>query len=288
VHTTQSLKRTVALLAMGLMLASCGMAGFPTATTIQVTTTTPATTFPTVTSIPTPTPTTTNPPQTTTTVDPRPLAGRTIVIDPGHNGHNYLHRDEINRLVDIGNGTKACNTTGTSADGYPEALFNWAVAQLVVPLLEDAGAAVLLTRHDNEGWGPCITERAEVGNRAGADAVISIHADGGRPDGRGFHVIHPASIPGLTADIYDESYRLAVALHTAYRATGMPIADYIARNGFSKRSDLGGLNLSKVPAVFLEAGNMRNAEDLALLRSAAFQEKVARSILAALIDFLSG
>src|SRR5207253_8694044 len=38
------------------------------------------------------------------------LAGRTVVIDPGHNGQNWAHTAEINRLVDIGNGTKACDT----------------------------------------------------------------------------------------------------------------------------------------------------------------------------------
>src|SRR4051812_13395343 len=34
----------------------------------------------------------------------RPLAGRTVVIDPGHNGANGSHPGEINRQVDIGNG----------------------------------------------------------------------------------------------------------------------------------------------------------------------------------------
>jgi N-acetylmuramoyl-L-alanine amidase len=48
-------------------------------------------------------------------------------------------------------------------------------------------------------------------------------------------------------------------------ATSMPVADYTADKGFSERDDLGGLNLSDVPAVFLGAGNMRNASDAALL-----------------------
>lgn len=223
-----------------------------------------------------------------TTVDPRPLSGRVVVIDPGHNGRNFAHPEEVNRLVDIGTGTKPCNSTGTSEDGYTETLFNWEVAQITVPLLEEAGAKVLLTRQDNAGWGPCIDRRAAVGNEAGADAVISIHADGGPSDGRGFHVIHPALISGLTDDIYDESFRLAVALHTAYQATGMPVADYIARDGFSERDDLGGLNLSDVPAVFLEAGNMRNGSDLDLLRNPEFQQEIAEALVAALNDFLDG
>lgn len=213
----------------------------------------------------------------------------TIVLDPGHNGRNAEHRDEISQLVDIGTRTKPCNTVGTSTDeGYAENRFNWEVAVATRPRLEELGATVVLTRPDNDGWGPCITERAAVGNREGADAVIAIHADGGPADGRGFHVIHPAVVVGLTDDIAEESYRLAQALHAAYQSTGMPIADYIARSGFSERDDLGGLNLSDVPVVFLEAGNMRNPTDAGLLTDAGFREEAARAITTALVEFLKG
>lgn len=209
-----------------------------------------------------------------------------MVIDPGHNGMNWAHPDEINRLVDVGNGTKACNTTGTTTDaGYAEPRFTWEVAQMVAQGLEAEGASVVLTRTDNEGWGPCIHERANIANRSGADAVISIHADGGPDDGRGFHVIYPARIDGLTDDIYDDSLRLARALRDAYLQTSMPVADYIADDGYSERDDLGGLNLSDVPAVFLEAGNMRNAIDAALLTDPEFQAEISDAIVSALIDF---
>lgn len=211
-----------------------------------------------------------------------------MVIDPGHNGMNRAHPEEIDQLVDIGNGTKACNTTGTAtADGYTEPEFTWALAQQVAALLETEGASVVLTRVDNEGWGPCIDERADIGNRSGADAVISIHADGGPADGRGFHIIHPTELPGLTDDIYEDSLRLARAVHRAYMATSMPIADYVAVDGFSERSDLGGLNLSDVPAIFLEAGNMRNETDAGLLADPTFQETAARAIVEGLITYLA-
>lgn len=199
---------------------------------------------------------------------------------------NWAHPDEISQLVDIGNGVKACNTTGTTtADGYQEAQYTWAVAQLVVPLLEQEGASVILTRLDNDGWGPCINERAAIGNQSGARAVISIHADGGPEGGRGFHVIYPTEIGGLTDDIYEDSIRLATAVHDAYSSTGMPVADYIGVDGYSERDDLGGLNLSDVPAVFLEAGNMRNVADAALLIDPGFQNETARAIVQALISY---
>jgi N-acetylmuramoyl-L-alanine amidase len=234
-------------------------------------------------------PTTTTRPATSTTTStaPSPLAGQVVVIDPGHNGKNYAHPDEINRLVDIGTGTKACNTTGTAAtDGYSEARLNWEVARLARDELTARGAAVVMTRNDNDGWGPCITERAATGNRVAAGAVISIHADGARSDGRGFHVIYPATIAGLTDDIAAPSLRLATDLREAMLATGMPISDYTAEDGFSERGDLGGLNLSDVPAVFLEMGNMKNAADTALLTDPEFQRRVAVAIADAVERFL--
>ncbi len=267
-----------------------------TSTTTTATTTTPATTTSTAVTTTseaatttTSTTTSTTPTTTTTAAPAASLAGRVIVIDPGHNGQNYAHPDEINQIVDIGNGTKACNTTGTAtADGYAEATLNWELALVTKDRLEALGATVVLTRQDNQGWGPCITERAAIGNDAHADAVVSIHADGAAADGRGFHVIYPATIDGLTDDIAAASLRLAEALRAAFQETGMPISNYTASDGLSRRSDLGGLNLSDVPVVFLEAGNMKNAADVALLLDPAFRDKEADAIAAALVDFLGG
>jgi N-acetylmuramoyl-L-alanine amidase len=269
--------------------AGCGTSAAGSTTTsttfTTTTTTTPATTTSTAVTTTSEAATTTT---TTTAAPAASLAGRVIVIDPGHNGQNYAHPDEINQIVDIGNGTKACNTTGTAtADGYAEATLNWELALVTKDRLEALGATVVLTRQDNEGWGPCITERAAIGNDAHADAVVSIHADGAAADGRGFHVIYPATIDGLTDDIAAASLRLAEALRAAFQETGMPISNYTATDGLSRRSDLGGLNLSDVPVVFLEAGNMKNAADVALLLDPAFRDKEADAIAAALVSFLS-
>lgn len=218
-----------------------------------------------------------------------PLAGKTIAVDPGHNGRNWAHPEEINRLVDAGTLRKACDTTGTAtASGYTEPAFTFDVALRLRRILRDAGARVVLTRSSNTGWGPCITERAAIGNRARADAAVSVHADGGPTSGRGFHVIYPPAVRGLTDDIARPSRCLALAMRSAYRAgTGLPTATYLGGRGLSKRSDLGGLNLSDVPKVFVETGNMRNPRDARLLESAAFRERIAHSIAAGLARFLS-
>jgi N-acetylmuramoyl-L-alanine amidase len=216
------------------------------------------------------------------------LQGRTVVIDPGHNGGNGRHAAEIARLVDAGTLRKACDTVGAqTSTGYTEAAHNLDVALRLAAVLRREGARVVLTRRTNSGWGPCITRRAAIGNRARADVAISIHADGGPAHGRGFHVIHPATVRGLTDDIAIPSHRLALAVRSAYRAgTDVPYATYTARAGLSRRSDLGGLNLSDVPKVFLEAGNMRNAVDARLLSSKRFRQRAAEAIAAGLAAFL--
>ena len=106
--------------------------------------------------------------------------GRRSPSIPGTTGATPRTRREIDRLVDAGTLRKACDTAGTAtADGYTESAYNLDVALRLARILRAAGARVVLTRTTDTGWGPCITERAAIGNRAHADAAISIHADGG-------------------------------------------------------------------------------------------------------------
>ena len=226
---------------------------------------------------------------TTTTIARLPLSGKVIAIDAGHNGGNAAHSAEINQLVDAGNGvTKACDTSGTaSTDGYPEYEFTLSVAQDLQALLQAQGATVVMVRNDSSGWGPCITQRAKVGNDANADVAISIHGDGNNSEGsRGFHVLVPQST-SANAAIVAPSNRFGTLLRDSFLTTGMPVSNYLGTNGIMPRGDLGGLNLSRVPKVFLECGNMRNATDAAMMRSEAFQQSAAAAIEAAILQFLS-
>lgn len=217
-----------------------------------------------------------------------PLSGRVITIDPGHNGGNFTHPLQIGRLVNDGNGEKECDTTGTAApDGYRETDFNWSVAVRLRALLIAAGARVVMTRHSNTGVGPCITERAAIGNRADSDAAISIHADGGPPSGSGFALLVPAPIPSRADQaIIGPSRRLALALRTSLERIGLHPSTYDGVDGIAPRTDLGGLNLSRVPKVFVEVANMQNAADEAPMERPAFREHVARALLAGLERFL--
>lgn len=214
------------------------------------------------------------------TATPKPLAGKTVAIDPGHNGDNYLHPGIINALVPAGRGqVKACDTTGTSTDaGYAEAAFNFDVALRLKRLLLAQGARVVLTRHTNTGVGPCVNVRAAIGNAARADAVIAIHADGGPPGGRGYSVIYAPDY-GSTARIYGASLRLARDVNHALRASGVfPPSTYVGQNGYSVRNDLAGLNLSTRPKIFVELGNMRNSTDAAIQVRARMRQALALAL----------
>jgi N-acetylmuramoyl-L-alanine amidase len=95
-------------------------------------------------------------------VDPSALAGKRIVLDPGHGG---FFRGSL------------------GVHGLTEAEVNLAVALELEPLLTRQGAQVLLTRRDNRDFlSPAdsalradLTERARIANAFGPDLFVSIH-----------------------------------------------------------------------------------------------------------------
>lgn len=223
-----------------------------------------------------------------------PLRGKVVVIDPGHNPGNFQHSADINRKVNIGTNWKECDTTGTSTNaGYSEARFTLDVARRLRTLLQQEGATVKLTQDGDRSWGPCVDERARIGNSAHADAVVSVHADGSAAGNRGFHVILPASVHSGAADtraIVAPSRDLGERIAGNFvRDTGSAPSNYVGGGtGLDVRSDLGGLNLSTVPKVFIECGNMRDSKDAALLTSGVWRQKAARGISEGIVSFLRG
>jgi N-acetylmuramoyl-L-alanine amidase len=224
-----------------------------------------------------------------TTNDLGSLQGKTILVDPGHNGGNAAHPEIINKKVPAGGFKKECDTTGTATndESLSEPAFTWDVAKRLRKLLEAEGAKVVFTRKNNAGVGPCINKRAAIGNKAKADAAISIHADGATASGHGFHVIYPGLVKGYTEPIIKPSRRLAIKVRAALDTEGLTRSTYTGSKGLDKRTDLGGLNLSKIPKVFVELGNMRNSGDAKDLKSKAWREATARSLRDGLAGYLN-
>ncbi|MGH1561745.1 N-acetylmuramoyl-L-alanine amidase family protein [Mumia sp. DW29H23] len=217
---------------------------------------------------------------------PAPLAGRTIVIDPGHQLGNSRFPKRINRLVDAGGLRKPCNTTGTAtASGFAEATFAWRVATRLRDALQAQGATVVMTRSLNSRhrWGPCVDVRGRIGNKGyrgrsrAADLKISIHGDGAARSGRGFHVIVTKKRGTVV-----RSLRLGRLTRAALDDAGFRRSTYTAGGrGIVRRSDLGTLNLSRIPTVMVELGNMRNPRDARTMRSSAGQRRYAQALAAA-------
>jgi N-acetylmuramoyl-L-alanine amidase len=217
----------------------------------------------------------------------KPLAGKVVGIDPGHNGGNFSAPSFINHLVWNGREQEACDTTGTETNGgYTEARFNFNVAMYLRRELLREGAKVVMTRRTNHGVGPCIDRRAQILDRARADVAIDIHADGGPAGGRGVAILTPVPA-GPNDKVIASSKRFGrILLHRYTKLTGIPVSNYDGTDGFAPRANLAGLNLTTVPKVLIECVNMRNPADAARLVKPAFQRRAAKSMAEAITAFL--
>jgi len=221
----------------------------------------------------------------------KPLAGKVIVIDPGHQlgNTNPKFRKQMSQTRFNGTEVKGCNTSGTATNsGLPEATFTWKVAQRLKSRLEAAGAKVVLTRSTNSynDWGPCVWTRAEIANKVGADAMISIHADGASSGSKGFFAMAPTRIKGWTDDVVKVDRRLANAMIDGMKSAGAVPSNYI-RNQLLLSSNTTSLNFSNVPTTTIEVGNMRNASDARRMSSATGQQEYADWLYAGITRFFS-
>ncbi|MBY4574803.1 N-acetylmuramoyl-L-alanine amidase [Gordonia paraffinivorans] len=224
------------------------------------------------------------------------LAGKTIFLDPGHQGSSAGHN--LNEQVPDGRGGKKdCQTTGaTGVNGAKEHTINWQISQLVKAGLESQGARVVLSRPDDTGWGGCVDERAAAASRSGASVAVSLHADstsrGADAGKKGFHMIVPSlPIPDPTVNrVQSEQGRKASEImRDAFLAAGFPPANYAGvNNGIQTRSDIAAVNLTKVPAVFIEMGNLSNPSEAAALSGREGQVKYALAITDGILKYVNG
>ncbi len=203
-------------------------------------------------------------------------AAALICLDPGHGT-----APDVGRQVEpIGPGSSQLKVKdpGGAAGEAPVSL---AIARRTRALLLARGYRVAMTR-DGTGYRGGNRERARFCNARGAALMIRIHADGSSdPSVHGVSTLVPARRRGWTDDIYGPSRRAGLLLQRELvTATG-------ARDlGVVERADLTGFNWADVPAVLVETGFMSNRREAGLLRSAAYQERVAGALARAAQRFL--
>jgi N-acetylmuramoyl-L-alanine amidase len=195
-------------------------------------------------------------------------AAALICLDPGHGTAPEIGRE----LEPIGPGSAQLKIKdpGGAAGEAPVAL---AIARRTRALLRARGLRVAMTR-DGSGYRGGNRERARFCNARGAALMLRIHADGSSdPRTRGVATLVPALRRGWTDDVYGSSGRAGRLLQRELvTATG-------ARDlGVVERSDLTGFNWANVPAVLVETGFLSNPRESALLRSAAYQQRLAGAL----------
>jgi len=147
-------------------------------------------------------------------------------------------------------------------------------------LLLARGYRVAMTR-TKPGYTGGNIARARFCNARHAALMVRIHADGSTdPSIHGASTLFPALHRGWTDDIYAASLRAARLMQRALaRATGATDL------GIIQRSDLTGFNWANVPVVLVETGFMSNPAERARLESAAYEERVARGLVAGIAAF---
>lgn len=201
-----------------------------------------------------------------------------VCLDPGHGTLPSVGREV--EPIGPGSGVRKIKDGGGAPGEAPVAL---AIALRTRALLQRAGYRVALTR-----TGPTYAAgniaRARFCNARHAALMIRIHADGSTDSSqRGVKTLVPAPRRGWTDDIYAESLRAGRRVQAAVAGSSG------ARNiGILFRSDLTGFNWANVPAVLVETGFMTNRVEGRLLRSAGYQQKIARGLAAGAEAFLLG
>ena len=214
---------------------------------------------------------------------PANIAGKIVFLDPGHNGSND---GSISRQVPTGRGgTKDCQASGTSTDdGFAEHTFAWDTTLRIRQALNALGVRTAMSRGDDTGLGPCVDERAAMANSVKPNAIVSIHADGGPPTGRGFHVLY--SSPPLNDAQAGPALAFAQIMRDQLAGSGIPPSTYIGSNGLNPRADIAGLNLAQFPSILVELGNMKSPVDSALMKTPEGRQKYADAVVRGIAGFL--
>ncbi|MBS4222542.1 N-acetylmuramoyl-L-alanine amidase [Lederbergia citrea] len=181
------------------------------------------------------------------TVGKKGLAGKMIVIDPGHGG-----RDQ----------------GATGVKGTLEKEVTLETARLLAQKLKASGAHVILTRNEDEYIS--LQNRKNLAVSNDADAFISLHYDS----------IQDKKITGHTSYYYyDYEKKLADSVHQNI-SKAVKINDRGVRYG-----DYYVLREHQRPSILLELGYLSNPSEEGLIRTKRYQNTIATAIYKGLADY---
>lgn len=185
------------------------------------------------------------------------IAGKLIVVDPGHGGTD--------------GGARGVN-------GAQEKNVALAIARKLANELRDRGANVILTR-DSDAF-VTLGERSEIANRAGADLFIAVHADSAGSSATGSNTYYHLNDPSgrtLATCVADR-----VAAMGGIRSRGARSDGKMYTTGFSV------LRRTSALSILCETGYMSNRHDASLLVQSDMQARIARAIASGVQDYIEG
>ncbi|MEX0869331.1 MAG: peptidoglycan-binding protein [Nitriliruptoraceae bacterium] len=182
------------------------------------------------------------------------LAGTRILVDPAHSPDD---------------------PGVTAADGRTEHEVTWGIATRVEGRLIALGAHAVLSRGPHASPSP--TQRAQLANREGVEAILSIHVNGAAsPVARGVAAYHF----GTDATI-SERGRVLAQLAADHVIERLGTADCRIHASTSAL-----LRESRAPAAIVEVGFLTHPEEGAVLSAPAGQRRIGDALADALVAYL--
>lgn len=208
------------------------------------------------------------------------VAGRVVCIDAGHQRRADLTLEPIGPGSTETKAKVAGGGTGV-VTRVPEHQRALEVSLKLRDKLQAAGINVVMVRTSSD-VNVANSERAKIGNRAGAAITVRVHFDSSSTQSvRGISTLYPAG-NGWCDPIEPESKRAATLVEDAVcAATGAK------KRGIFGRGDMTGFNWSTVPTIIVESGFLSNPDDDKAAASAAYQDKIAQGIADGVIKYLT-
>ena len=196
------------------------------------------------------------------------LAGKTIVVSPGHGVYG------AGGAIDRG--------AVSPINGLDEVDFNTPLSLKLRDKLEAAGATVIMIRDTEGPINMSLYERSVLTNNANADAFVEIHGDSAAN----------AAAKGIGTWIYTDNTRLTTAAQKDMRnefgsVMNQALANTTGQPAYVKYGNFSVVRETEVPCVLVECGFLTNAEDVARLATDAYQEKLAQGIYNGLANYFA-
>lgn len=172
-------------------------------------------------------------------------------------------------IIDPGHGGKDSGALGIGGAREKDVILP--IGRRLAQILQQNGVQVIMTRDSD--YFVTLPGRVQLAERANADVFVSIHANSAgasRPD-----------VNGLEVYYYDSGLGLARVVRSSILQSIGTLKDRGVR-----RARFYVLRKSSMPSILVETGYMTGREDMARLRTSAYQNQMAEAIARGVLQYL--